>query len=105
MTYTAEKCFGDYLCTFFFSHTLQGMEVLDLATGRPLTRLKLTADRAVTYADVDNNGILDQVKGDPALYIMASRVASLLIMMCSVFVFVTQLCTHKGCSVSRQLRA
>ncbi|XP_022108707.1 uncharacterized protein LOC110988983 [Acanthaster planci] len=43
-------------------HMHEGIEVLDLATGRPLTRLKLTYQDAVTYADVDGNGIVDQVQ-------------------------------------------
>ncbi|XP_033625650.1 uncharacterized protein LOC117288891 [Asterias rubens] len=42
-------------------HMHEGIEVLDLATGRPLTRLKLSNDVA-TYADVDNDGTIDQVR-------------------------------------------
>ncbi|XP_072024501.1 uncharacterized protein [Amphiura filiformis] len=44
------------------SHMHEGIEVLDLSTGRPLTRIKLTHDRS-TYADVNDDGIIDQVKG------------------------------------------
>ena len=41
--------------------------MLDLATGRPLTRLKLSNDVA-TYADVDNDGTIDQVRGQSKDY-------------------------------------
>ncbi|XP_038070046.1 uncharacterized protein LOC119739259 isoform X2 [Patiria miniata] len=43
-------------------HMHQGVEVLDLATGRPITRLKLTSSGPVTYADVNGNGIVDQIQ-------------------------------------------
>ncbi|XP_030831252.1 uncharacterized protein LOC100891930 isoform X2 [Strongylocentrotus purpuratus] len=41
-------------------HSQQGIEVLELKSGRPMTRLDLSPD--ATYADIDKDGVVDQAK-------------------------------------------
>ncbi|XP_002735115.1 uncharacterized protein LOC100378520 [Saccoglossus kowalevskii] len=43
-------------------HTHEGIEVLKLATGQPMCRLKLQQDKGV-YMDINQDAILDHVKG------------------------------------------